>query len=323
MAAKKEQRAKETNPGQGGRTIRASARLNELRSPARRQELAQQRSLQSDRIDERMDSRMQLGIRMGAKKELKRVAAKKEQRAKETNPGQWLGSPRRLPTSVAATKERGAEETHLGQLLGSPRRLPKSVAAKKEQRAKETNLGQWLGSPRRLPTSVAAKKELRVKETSPTIIPAPVGSASAAARVGASAAPAPAPAAAQAERQTEATERWRPLTPSTWRPLTPKTMTRVKSQGTHTVAHARTRTQGLLLQKHAPSFSVDPELLLSSHSTKFNPGLDRWRHARRYAGQAEAGRGVLELLGGVGESQERIEGESFVSGASLRHSWRE
>jgi len=36
---------------------RASARLDELGSPARRQELAQQRSRQSDRIDERMDSR--------------------------------------------------------------------------------------------------------------------------------------------------------------------------------------------------------------------------------------------------------------------------
>ena len=36
---------------------RASARLDELGSPARRQELAQQRSRQSYRIDERMDSR--------------------------------------------------------------------------------------------------------------------------------------------------------------------------------------------------------------------------------------------------------------------------
>jgi len=39
----------------------ASARLGELGSPAYRQELAQQRSLQSDRIDERMDSRHEAG----------------------------------------------------------------------------------------------------------------------------------------------------------------------------------------------------------------------------------------------------------------------
>ena len=81
---------------------------------------------------------------------------------------------------------------------------------------------------------------------------------------------------AQAEGQTEAAERWRP-----------STVARVKGQGTHTGAHTHTRTQGLLLQKHAPSFSVDPELLrvllLSSPSTKSNPGLDRWRQARRYA----------------------------------------
>ena len=126
------------------RASRASSRLNELRLPAQRQELAQQRSLQSDRIDERMDSsssgrRLQLGITTGVEKELKRVAALKEQGAEETDPtipapvgpaseaapAAVSAAPAPAPAAARAEGEAGSTRTPAsGQGFGSPRRLP-------------------------------------------------------------------------------------------------------------------------------------------------------------------------------------------------------